>query len=239
MDKHINIQQNIALEEAMSCYLESNSSEAKGDALIIAAEPLIRHYSALYSVGGFDEDLKQAAYEGLLKAVKNFDPYRGNKFATYAVHSIVGEIRHELRDRGFYKIPGWLKTLQNKIIQATEELYQQNKTVPTIRQIAQKVNVAEEGIAEAMQAGCISLDELDLSKVRHLRYESFKLPIEDMLTVKMSLEKMDELPQQVIKLIYYEGLTQEETAQKLGINQRKVSRLLDKGLNEMRAYVLA
>lgn len=238
MDGHISINQKNTLEEAMSSYLESNSAEAK-DTLIGVAEPLIRHYSALYSVSGFDEDLKQAAYEGLLKAIKNFDPYRGNKFVTYAVHCIVGEIRHEIRDRGFYKIPEWLKTLQGKIIQATEELYQKNKTMPTIRQIAEKVNVAEEGIAEAMQAGCISLDELDLSKVRHLRYESFKLPIEDVLTVKMSLEKMDELQQQVLKLIYYEGLTQEETAQQLGINQRKVSRLLDKGLTEMRSYVLA
>ena len=238
MDRHISLEQNKALEEAMICYLETNSSEAL-DALIKTAESLVRHYSAIYSIGGFDEDLKQAAYEGLLKAIKRFDPYRGSKFVTYAVHLIVGEIRHELRDRGLYKIPEWLKTLQGQIIRATEELYQQNKSTPTIREIAEKINVDEEGIAEAMQAGCVSLDELDLSKVRHLRYESFKLPIEDLLTVKMSLEKMDKLQQQVIKLIYYEGLTQEETARKLGINQRKVSRLLDKGLNEMRTYVLA
>lgn len=238
MNKQVSIQQNNALEEAMDCYLGNNSAEAK-EALIKSAEPLIRHYCALYSMGGFDEDLKQAAYEGLLKASKRFDPQRGNKFATYAVHCIVGEIRHELRDRGFYKIPGWIKTLQGKIVQATEELYQQNKAIPTIKEIAEKINVAEEGIAEAMQAGCISLDELDLSKVRHLRYESFKLPIEDVITVNMALEKVGELQQEVIRLIYYEGLTQEETALKLGINQRKVSRLLNKGLAEMREHVMA
>lgn len=238
MDTHSDIQQNEALEKAMSCYIKKSSPEAK-DALIRAAEPLVRSYSALYSVGGFDEDLKQAAYEGLLKAIKRFDPDRGNKFVTYAVHYIVGEIRHELRDRGLYKIPEWLKKLQSQIILATEELYQQKKAMPTISEIAQKVNVAEEGIVEAMQAGCVSLDQLDISKLRHLRYESFKLPIEDVITVKMSLEKMDELQQEVIKLIYYQGLTQEEAAHQLGINQRKVSRILDKSLNEMKAYVLA
>jgi len=222
----------------MSLYLAGSSPEAK-EALIKSAEPLIRHYTSLYSYGGFDEDLKQAAYEGLLKAINRFDPGRGSKFATFAVHCLVGEIRHELRDRGFYKIPEWLKTLQGRIIQATEELYQQNMAVPTIREIADKVNVAEEGIVEAMQAGCVSLDELDISKVRHLRYESFKLPIEDVLTVKMSLQKMDVLQQQVIRLIYYEGFTQEEAACKLGINQRKVSRILNKSLNEMKAYVSA
>ena len=151
----------------------------------------------------------------------------------------MGEIRHELRDRGLYKIPEWLKTLQGKIIQATEDLYQQKMEMPTVREIAEKVNVTEEGIGEAMLAGCINVDELDLSKLRHLRYESFKLPIEDVINVKMSLEKMDELQQEVIKLIYYQGLTQEEAAHQLGINQRKVSRILDKSLNEMRAYGLA
>jgi RNA polymerase sigma-B factor len=90
-----------------------------------------------------------------------------------------------------------------------------------------------------MQAGCVSLDEIDLSKVKNLRYESFKLPIEDVITVQMSIEKMDQLQQQVIKLIYYEGLTQEETAERLGLNQRKVSRLMNKGLNDMRTYVTA
>jgi RNA polymerase sigma-B factor len=201
------------------------------EALIEAAEPLIRHYTSLYSLGSSDEDLKQAAYEGLLKAIKRFDPSRGTKFSTYAVHYIVGEIRHELRDRGTFHIPEWMKILRGRIVGATEELYQEKKTMPTLKEIAEKVNVAEEGIAEAMQAGCVSLDELDISKLRHLRYESFKLPIEDVITVKMSLEKMEELQQQVVKLTYYEGLTQEQIAKILGINQRKVSRLLDKGLN--------
>jgi len=90
-----------------------------------------------------------------------------------------------------------------------------------------------------MQAGCVSLDEIDLSKVKSLRYESFKLPIEDVITVQMSMEKIDDLQKKVITMIYYEGLTQEETAKRLGLNQRKVSRLLNKGLNNMRAYVTA
>jgi RNA polymerase sigma factor (sigma-70 family) len=132
-----------------------------------------------------------------------------------------------------------MKGLQAKIISATEELAQKNSTMPTLKEIARMVNVNEEGIVEAMQAGCVSLDELDLTKVRHIRYESFKLPIEDKIAVQMSIERMDQLQQQVIKLIYYEGLTQEETAKRLGLNQRKVSRLMNKGLNDMRAYVTA
>jgi len=229
--------QNDALESAVKTYLETNSKEAKS-AVVMAGENLINYYAGLYSFGKTDEDLKQAGYEGILKALKRFDPSRQVMFSTFASHCIIGEIRHELRGRGFFKVPEWLKSLQARIIKATEELAQQNGTMPTLKEIARRINVKEEGVVEAMQVGCISLDEVDLSKVKSLRYESFKLPIEDKITIQISLEKMDNMQQKVITLIFFEGLTQEQTAKRLGINQRKVSRLLNRGLNEMRAYVV-
>ena len=227
---------NQALEESVLYYLQTGTTEAK-DQVIHHAESLVTYYAMLYSPGKIDEDLKQAAYEGLLKALKRFDPSKGVLFSTYAVHCMIGEIRHDLRDRGPFKVPEWIQDIQVKIINATEELAQKNKTMPSLSEIARKANVAEDGIIEAMQVGCVSLDEVDFTKVKSLRYESFKLPIEDVITVKMSLEKMDDLQKKVIKLIYYEGLTQEEAAQRLGINQRKVSRIMNKSLVEMRAYV--
>jgi RNA polymerase sigma factor (sigma-70 family) len=236
--KAVSTTKNEALEIAALYYLQSNSAEDK-TAVVKAGEALVNYYASLYSPGRIDEDLKQAGYEGLLKALKRYNPGRGIAFSTYASHCIIGEIRHELRDRGTFRVPEWMKGLQAKIISATEELAQKNSTMPTLKEIARMVNVNEEGIVEAMQAGCVSLDELDLTKVRHIRYESFKLPIEDKIAVQMSIERMDQLQQQVIKLIYYEGLTQEETAKRLGLNQRKVSRLMNKGLDDMRAYVTA
>ena len=227
---------NEALEIAVLYYLQSKSGEDK-TAVVTAGEALVNYYVGLYSPGRKDEDLKQAGYEGLLKALKRYNPDRGIAFSTYASHCIIGEIRHELRDRGTFRVSEWMKNLQSKIISATEELVQKNSTMPTLKEIARRVNVTEEGIVEAMQASCVSLDELDLSKIRHICYESFKLPIEDIVVVQMSIEKIDNIQQQVIKLIYYEGLTQEETAKRLGLNQRKVSRLMNKALDEMRAYV--
>ncbi|HSW36056.1 MAG TPA: sigma-70 family RNA polymerase sigma factor [Candidatus Limnocylindrales bacterium] len=228
--------QTSALESAVHHYLQTGTGEDK-EKVVLAGEALINYYAALYSSGRFDEDLKQAGYEGLLKALHRYEPQRGIMFSTYAAHCIIGEIRHDLRNRGPFKVPDWLKSLQARVINATEELAQKNGHMPTLHEIAQKINVSAEGIVEAMQAGCVSLDEVDLSKVKSLRYESFKLPIEDVITVQMSLDKMDELQKNVITLIYYQGLTQEEAAKKLGINQRKVSRLLKRSLNEMRAYV--
>ncbi len=225
--------QNEILENGAKEYFITGSREAKEKA-VKAGEALVSYYASLYSPGRIDEDLKQAGYEGFLKALRRFNPSKGNMFSTYASHCIIGEIRHDLRDRGPFKVPAAMKTLQAKIINATEELAQEKSAMPSLKDIARRVNVAEEGIVEAMQAGCVSLDEVDLSKGKHLRYESFKLPIEDKIAVQMSIEKMDNLQKKAIKLVYYEGLTQEQAAKKLGINQRKVSRLLQRGIKEMR-----
>lgn len=237
MSSDNNEKQNIAIETAVLNYIETGNKEAKA-AVVQACEALINYYARLYSPGRLDEDLKQAGCEGILKALKRYNPARGVLFSTYAAHCIIGEIRHELRYRETFKIPDWLRSLQGNIINATEELAQKNGVMPTLAEIAQEVNVSEEGIVEAMQAGCVSLDEIDLAKVKHVRYESFKLPIEDKITVQMSLERMDDLPKKVLTLIFYEGLTQEQVARRLGINQRKVSRIMNRGLNEMRAYVM-
>ena len=225
--------QNETLERAAMDYLKTGSQKAK-ESVTKAGEALVFYYASLYSPGIIDEDLKQAGFEGLLKALKRFDPNRGNMFSTYASHCIIGEIRHDLRDRGPFKIPEALKGIQAKVINATEELAQKNHAMPCLKEIARKVNISEEGIVEAMQVGCVSLDEVELSKVKHLRYENFKLPIEDKIAVQLSLEKMDDLQKKAIKLVYYEGLSQQEAAKRLGVNQRKVSRLLQRGLAEMR-----
>jgi len=221
------------LESAVKEYFKSRTGRNK-EAVVRAAEQLVGYYASLYSPGKIDEDVRQAGYEGLLKALYRYNPAYKTMFSTYASHCIIGEIRHELRDRGPFKVPDWMKGLQARVINATEELAQKNGSMPTLADIANHVNVAEEGIIEAMQAGCVSLSEIDITKLKHIRYENFKLPIEDRIAVQMSLEKMDRLQRDVIKMIYYEGLTQQEAARKLGLNQRKVSRLLNKGLKEMR-----
>lgn len=227
---------NEALELAALSYARTKSAKDK-TAAVLAAEALVCYCCSMLSPGCFDEDLKQSGYEGLLKALERFNPAHQVAFSTYATHTIMGEMRHELRERQNFKLPDWLKNLQQKIITATAELAQLNGTLPTLSEIAKEVNVAEEGIMEAMQAGCLSLEELDLAKVRHLRYESFKLPIEDVIALQISLEKIDQLQSQVVKMIYFEGLTQKEAARLLGLNQRRVSRLLKSGLTDMRAYV--
>lgn len=230
-------QKNSALETAARSFSSSGCQEAKERA-VQAGEDLVRYYAGLYSRGQLDEDLLQAGYLGFLKSLKHFDPDRAVMFSTFATHYIIGEIRHELRARAPFKVPEWLKSLQADVLKATSELAQKNGTMPNLKEIAHRINVEEKGIMQAMQVGCVSLEEIDLSRVKSLRCESFNLPIEDRITLQMSIEKMDELQQKVIKLIFFEGLTQEEVAKILGLNQRKVSRLMNKGLKEIYAYVV-
>ena len=188
-----NLKQNIAIEAAVLNYIETGSKEDKAE-VVKTCDALINYYARLYIPGRLDEDLRQAGCEGILKALKRYNQSRGVMFSTYASHCIIGEIRHELRYRETFKMPDWLRSLQGNIINATEELAQKNGAMPTLAEIAREVNVSEDGIVEAMQAGCVSLDEIDLAKVKHVRYESFRLPIEDKITVQMSLERMDDLP---------------------------------------------
>ena len=207
------------LEAAVRLYRESGS-EAALERVVRAGEALVIHFAGLYSRGRIDEDLKQAGFEGLLKALKRFEPAKKVLFVTYASHCIIGEIRRELKRRRAFKVPEWLSGLQAAIIGATEELIRENGTEPGLKEIAERINITEAGIVEAMQAGAVSLDQIDLTRLRSLRYESFKLP------------------RKVLTLTFYQDLTQEQVAQKLGLNQRKVSRLLGKGLTAMRAYVV-
>jgi RNA polymerase sigma-B factor len=225
-----------ALEQAARDYRNTGAPEAL-EKVVRCAEPLVAHFSRLYSPGRRDEDLKQAGYEGLLKAAKRFEPGRDALFATYASHCIIGEIRREIKRRRIFRVPEYISGLQAAVIKATDQLLQEKGATPTLKEIAERVNVAEAGIIEAMQAGAVSLDEIDFSSIKSLRYESFKLPIEDLLTIKMALEKLSGLPRQVLELIYYRDLTQEQAARRLGTNQRRVSRILNRGLAEMRKAV--
>lgn len=224
------------LERAIRDYLNARAPEAL-ERIVRYGKPLVNYFASLYSPGNRDEDLEQAGYEGLLKAVKRFDPAREVLFVTYASHCIIGEVRRELRRRSVFKVPQWLTTLQAAVIRATDELLQENGTMPTLPEIAAKVNVSEAGIVEAMQAGALSLNEIDFNSIKSLRYESFKLPLEDLLTVRMALEKLGELPRKVLTLIFYQDMTQSQVAAQLGTNQRRVSRILNRGLATMRKAV--
>jgi RNA polymerase sigma-B factor len=224
------------LDEAILGYLDDRCEENLRQ-VFIAGSALVHHYGGLYSGNCLSEDIIQAGYEGLMKAVQRFDPNRGVRFVTFASHYIMGEMKHYLRQEVSFDRPGWVADLQSYIYETIEKLSQKKGEPPTLDEIAEEVNIRKEGVAQALQAGYVSLDELDLKQVKHLYYESFQLPIEDKIAVRQAVERLSELQRQVIYLIFYRDLTQQEAAEQIGIGQRRVSRLMHRGLESMAEYL--
>ncbi len=224
------------LEKAVQLYLQEESKE-RLNGVCEAAGGLVHHFARAYSGGRVDEDLLQSAYEGLLKAVRRYDPSRGASFSTLASAYIGGEIRHELRLKNAFDRPKWVVELQKNILAAADRLLQEKGRPPSLQEISLAVNIREEGVREALKAGYLPFDELDIGQIRNISYVNFQLPIEDKILLSQALEQINALQRRVIELLFYDGLTQKETAQKLGTNQRRVSRLLHKGLAALAKFI--
>src|SRR5215217_4247759 len=179
------------------------------------------------------EDLLQVGYVGLMKAINGYRLDSEAKFSSYAYSMIEGEIKHHLRDTALVKRPRWARSLHAKISEATRRLTAELGRTPLLEEVASEVNVTPEGVSELMKLFCdtdaVSLDagedeEVDVSAIKSLRYETFSLPVEDRILLEQALESLSELQRKVIYLFFYKDLCQTEIGRKLGLSQRKTSR---------------
>lgn len=217
----------------MASYLSCRDQERLLE-VVRSGAGLVQHFASFYIPCGPREDAVQAGFEGLLKAAGRYDPARGVSFSTYAGHCIMGEIRHYLRKEASYRRPVWAAALQKRVSLVMEEYFRESGDVPTIGQIAGAMNIREQGVLEIMRCGLVSLDEIDISKVHSLRYETFKLPVEDRIALAMALDKLSELQRRVVTLLYYRDMTQSQAADELGLSQRRVSRILAGALKKLK-----
>jgi len=218
-----------SIEAAVAAYLEDGSAESL-QKVVEAGTKLVNYFVSLYAPGYSRDDLVQSGFEGLLKAIKRYDPERGVAFSTYASHCIMGEIRHFIRKEASFDRPGWAVELQGRVNRFLEEALKESGELPSLGQIADAVNIREEGLLQVMRVGWVSLDEIDVGKIRSQRYESFQLPIEDRIVLKQAVERLSDLQRKVIAMLFFRNMTQNEAAEELGITQRKVSRILHKSL---------
>ena len=179
------------------------------------------------------EDLLQVGYVGLMKAVNGYRLDSEAKFSSYAYSMIEGEIKHHLRDTALVKRPRWARSLHAKVSEATTRLTAELGRPPLIEEVAGEVNITPEGVSELMKLFCdtdvMSLDagedeEVDVSAIKSLRYETFSLPVEDRILLEQALESLNELQRKVVYLFFYKDLCQTEIGKKLGLSQRKTSR---------------
>jgi RNA polymerase sigma-B factor len=191
------------------------------------------------------DDLVQVASLGLIKAVDRFDPERGVEFSTYATHTIVGELKRHFRDKGWaIRAPRRMQELYLQLGKVVGTLSQELGHSPTIAELAAEVEVSEEEVLEALEAGqayrSASLDapmgnEEGETLGAHLGEEDVSMAdVESRATLSPLLAQLPPRERLILHLRFFEGLTQSEIATRLNISQMHVSRLLARSVSELR-----
>ena len=223
-----------------------------------AREQLIEQYMSLvrslarrYAYRGEQlEDHVQIGAIGLIKAIDRFDVDRGVELTTYATPNIIGEIKRHFRDRGWsVRVPRGLQELNIQLSRLLEELTVQLSRSPTIAELAKAAGVTDEEVLEALESGraysSLSLsvgasqdDEGELDPLESLGTEEPRYALtEDLAVLAPGFRVLDERERQILHLRFFEGLTQSQIAQQVGISQMHVSRLIRRSLEKIRAEI--
>lgn len=192
---------------------------------------VIRRFAAR---GENPDDLFQVGCIGLIKAIDNFDVTLDVRFSTYAVPMIIGEIRRYLRDNNSVRVSRSLKDIAYKAMQAKEALTAKYNKEPTIEQIAKELNLKKEDVVLALEAIIepVSLYEPVYSDGGDTIYVLDQVGDKnddenwiDEILFKQSMKNLPERERAIINLRFFEGKTQTEVANEIGISQAQVSRL--------------
>jgi RNA polymerase sigma-B factor len=208
--------------------------------------PLARSLARRYVGKGEPlEDLEQVASLGLLKAIDRFDVSRDVRFATFAVPTIAGELKRHFRDRGWMlRVPRDIQELSARVTRAREAFTREHGRSPTVSEVAAALGESDERVLDALRAAdaykMMSLDEplagTDgagvLDAVGDLD-DGFALA-EHRAMLRTGLDVLAPREREILRLRYYEGLTQREIARAVGVSQMHVSRLIRRSVDSMR-----
>lgn len=193
------------------------------------------------------DDLFQIGCIGLIKAIDNFDTTLNVKFSTYAVPMIIGEIRRYLRDNNSIRVSRSLRDIAYKAIYAKENYVKKNAKEPTISEISEEIGIEKEMIVYAMDAiqNPVSLFEPVYTEGGDTLYVmdqiSDKKNKEDHwienLSLREAMQRLGDRERHIIEMRFYQGKTQMEVADEIGISQAQVSRLEKNALKTMRNYL--
>jgi RNA polymerase sigma-B factor len=210
--------------------------------------PLARSLARRYQRRGEPlDDLVQVASLGLVKALDRFEPDRGLSFSSYAVPTILGELRRYFRDTGWaLHVPRGMQERALQVNAAVDELTEEYGKSPTPQQVADHLDLPVEEVLEAAAAGAAyetsSLDapvrsgddgKQTIAESHGERDEGFEL-VEDRASVGAALKALPERERLILHLRFVEDLTQSEIAQQIGVSQMHVSRLIRRALERVR-----
>ncbi|MCM3736934.1 RNA polymerase sporulation sigma factor SigG [Bacillus cytotoxicus] len=193
--------------------------------------------------GEFVDDLFQVGCIGLMKSIDNFDLGQNVKFSTYAVPMIIGEIRRYLRDNNPIRVSRSLRDIAYKALQVREKLIAENSKEPTAMDIAKVLDVTHEEVVFALDAiqdpvslfepiyndggdPIFVMDQLSDDKQRDEQW------VEE-LALKEGMKRLNEREKMIIRKRFFQGKTQMEVAEEIGISQAQVSRLEKSAIKQM------
>ena len=220
---------------------------AAREALVERFLPLARQLARRYQRGGEPlDDLVQVASLGLLKAIDRFEPDRPTAFSSFAVPTILGELKRHFRDRGWsVRVPRDLQELAVKVERLTEDIASSLGRAPTPAEIADHLGITLEQVLEAREAAgayrAVSLDrprddeeEGDgMAELMGVEDPGYRLA-EDAATVERLMSVLGAREREVLRLRFAEDLTQSEIGARVGVSQMHVSRLIRQAVAQLR-----
>lgn len=238
-------------DELFGRLLDPDTDEASRrrirDELVQMHLPLVRHIARRYADRGEPvDDVVQVGTVGLIQAVDRYQPDRGTAFSTFAVPTILGAIRRHFRDATWsVKVPRRVQELRGRIDAAHDELAQTLGRSPTVPEIAERAGVEVDDV----------LDSLELSRVREMApldgrtgdeeplierlgdIDAALNEVEDKQTVERLLATLPDRERTIMTMRFYQGRSQSQIADALGMSQMHVSRLLARSLAHLRSEV--
>ena len=229
----------------------ANSDPAAREQLVERFLPLARQLARRYQRGGEQlDDLVQVASLGLLKAIDRFDPARETAFSSFAVPTILGELKRHFRDKGWsVRVPRDLQEMAVRVDRVADDMSRELGRAPTAAEIGERIGATPEQVLEAREASAayraVSLDrprsETDedgdsFSDAFGAEDPGFR-QAEDSATVDRLMSVLSEREREVLRLRFEEDLTQSEIGQRVGVSQMHVSRLIRQSIARLRDEV--
>ena len=232
-------------QELFERWRRTQDREAR-DELIARFLPLARKLARRYAQSSEPyDDLAQVASLGLVKAVERFDPDRGFAFTSFAVPTIVGELKRYFRDTGWaIHVDRGAQERARRINEAQQAITARTGRPPRVDELAQYLELSEEEVLDGLQVaeayGTVSLDaplagEEDATRIDAIGDEDQRLGlVDDQTTILADAKHLPQREREILFLRFGEDLTQSEIAERVGVSQMQVSRLLRRSLQRLR-----
>lgn len=234
-------------KEALFARIKAGDEQAKEEYIKGNLRLVLSVIKRFGASGENPDDLFQIGCIGLIKAINNFNTELDVKFSTYAVPMIIGEIRRYMRDNNSIRVSRSLRDTAYKAIYAKENYIKRHMKEPTVQEIAEEIGISKEDIVFALDAiqvpmslqepvyneggdALYVMDQISDTKNKEERWV-------ESLSLQAAMEHLSERERHIITLRFFEGKTQMEVAENIGISQAQVSRLEKNALRTMRQYL--